>query len=75
MVKTFSHYLSIIWYKAVADLYLETGKSRFGFLWWLIEPIIYIGIFYVVFGIMLPQEQDNFPTFLDVWTRSLAMVQ
>lgn len=59
-----SHYLSIIWYKAIADLYLETGKSRFGFIWWLIEPFIYIAIFYIVFGIMLPQEQEDFPSFL-----------
>jgi len=64
MGQTLHHYLTLIWYKSVADLYLETGKSRFGFVWWMIEPFIYIAIFYVVFGIMIPQEQEDFPSFL-----------
>lgn len=58
------HYLSLIRYKALADLYMEIGKSRFGLIWFVIEPLIYMSIFYVVFGKMFPQQQENFPSFL-----------
>lgn len=62
--KTLFHYLILIRYKALADLYMEIGKSRFGLIWFVIEPIIYMGIFYVVFGVMFPQQEENFPSFL-----------
>lgn len=62
--KTLFHYLTLIWYKAVADLYMEIGRSRFGLIWFAIEPIIYMSIFYVVFAVLFPQNQPNFPSFL-----------
>ena len=61
---TLVHYLSLIRYKALADLYMEIGRSRFGLIWFVIEPIIYMAIFYVVFGVMFPQQQERFPSFL-----------
>jgi len=62
--KSLFHYLTLIWYKSVADLYMEIGKSRFGLIWFLIEPIIYMSLFYVVFAVLFPQQNENFPSFL-----------
>jgi lipopolysaccharide transport system permease protein len=58
------HYLEIVWYKALAELRAEAARAYLGFLWWIIEPVIYMGAFYVVFGLIFQRGGPDFVPFL-----------
>ncbi len=60
----FSHYIDLIRYKTYADLKAETQRTYLGFLWWVIEPIMYMGVFYIFFGLLLGHKTDDFVPFL-----------
>ncbi len=59
-----SRYVELILYKTYADLRAETARSYLGFLWWIFEPVMYMSVFYVVFGLMLGHKTDNYVPFL-----------
>lgn len=59
-----SHYLQLILFKTYADLRAEAARTYINFLWWIIEPILYMGVFYVVFGLLFQRGQGNFVPFL-----------
>lgn len=57
--------LELILYKAYADLKAEAARSYLGLLWWLIEPVLYLCAFYVLFVLVLQRGGPDFvPTFL-----------
>lgn len=58
------HYLQLIVYKAWADLKVEAARGYLGMLWWILEPILYMGAFYVVFGIALERGGPGFVPYL-----------
>ncbi|MEZ5673238.1 MAG: ABC transporter permease [Thiotrichaceae bacterium] len=57
-------YLELIFYKTYADLRAETERTYLGFMWWIFEPIMYMTIFYVMFGILLGHRTDDYVPFL-----------
>ena len=48
-----SRYLELVSYKVFADLRAEARQTYLNFLWWVIEPVLYMAVFYVVFGLLL----------------------
>lgn len=57
--------LELILYKAYADLKAEAARSYLGLLWWVIEPVLYLCAFYVLFDLVLQRGGPDFvPTFL-----------
>ena len=40
-----NHYLELILYKAYADLRVEAARGYLGMLWWVLEPVLYMGAF------------------------------
>lgn len=42
----------------------EASKTFLSYLWWVIEPILYVFIFYLVFEVFLSREKENFLFFL-----------
>lgn len=54
----------IIQYKTYAELKAESQRYYLGFLWWLIEPVIYMLVFYFVFGILFQRGTPDFVVFL-----------
>lgn len=57
--------LELILYKAYTDLKAEAARSYLGLLWWIIEPILYLCAFYVLFVLVLQRGGPDFvPTFL-----------
>ena len=58
------NYLELITVKAWADLKSEASRAYIGFLWWFIEPVLYMGSFYLLFGLGLKMGGDNFMYFL-----------
>ncbi|MEQ8515100.1 MAG: ABC transporter, partial [Chromatocurvus sp.] len=45
---------------------LRADASRFflGYIWWVLEPLLYVAVFYVVFVLILQNRQENFLVFL-----------
>lgn len=50
--------------KAKMNLKAEAAKLYLSFLWWVIEPILFVLAFYFVFGILLKSGQKDFLLFL-----------
>lgn len=54
----------IILYKAYADVREEASRSYLGFIWWIVEPLFYLGAFYFVFGILFDRGGIEYIHFL-----------
>lgn len=59
-----TRYRELILYKTLADLRAEAAKTYIGFLWWVFDPLIFMAIFYVVFGLLLKRSTADFVPFL-----------
>ena len=53
---------------AMATLSLKADAQRyfFGYLWWILEPLLWIGVFYLVFEVLLGTGRADFLVFLAV---------
>ena len=63
---TFSQTVTLV--DTLARFHLK-GESRqyfIGYLWWVLEPLLYVGVFYLVFDILLNSRQPDFLYFLIV---------
>ena len=56
--------LDLIRYKVYAELSAEAARTFLGILWWLIEPILYMSVFYFIFGVMFQRGGEGFVYFL-----------
>lgn len=55
----------LILYKAYTDLKAEAARSYLGLLWWIIEPVLFLGAYYVLFVLVMQRGKPDFvPTFL-----------
>jgi lipopolysaccharide transport system permease protein len=50
--------------KAKMSLKAEAAKLYLSFLWWLLEPILFVAIFYFVFSVLLGTREPDFLLFL-----------
>lgn len=66
-----SNSVEIILYKSLSDIKAEAARSYLGLVWWVIEPILYLCTFYVLFVLILKRGGPDFvPIFLSgvvVW--------
>lgn len=49
---------------AISDLKIRYKNSALGILWSLVEPLLLLGVLFVVFSTMFKQEISNFPIYL-----------
>lgn len=56
----FSHYPDFIWYRALAQLRSESSRAYLGYLWWVLEPMLYLLVFYVVFALVLNRGDEDY---------------
>jgi lipopolysaccharide transport system permease protein len=59
-----SRYTELLFYKAYADLRSESERTYVGFLWWFIEPVINMVVFYFIFSFVLRRGTDDYVAFL-----------
>ncbi len=66
-----------IWYVASSDLKGRQMNSLLGNLWYLLNPILQIGVYFLVFGIVIDTQRgvDNFLTFLTIGTLLFTYIQ
>lgn len=57
-------YAELVWYRAWAELRSEASRAYLGTLWWVLEPVLQMGVFYVVFGLGLRHGEEGFVAFL-----------
>ncbi|WP_235983352.1 ABC transporter permease [Aquipseudomonas guryensis] len=58
------NYKEILLYGIYSDLRTEVARRFLGFLWWIIDPVLYMGAFYVVFALALRQGGEDYAPFL-----------
>lgn len=63
-MKSVKHYLFLIAQKSAADLVSEARRGYIGIFWWIIEPIIYMSVFYLLFVVVLKREGEDHVAFL-----------
>lgn len=51
-------------YSAKSQLKAEVAGSHLNWLWWVLEPICFMLVYTLVFGILLPRKIDNFSIFV-----------
>ena len=63
-METTLHYIHLILFKAWADLRSEARRYYISYLWWVIEPVLEMLVYYVVFGMLLKNKIPHFIPFL-----------
>ncbi len=58
------HLLELIWFSTYAELRAERARSYLGFLWWLLDPVLQMGIYYLVFSVILKTAKPDYLPFL-----------
>lgn len=63
-VKQLLGYNELIKNLVLRDLRVKYKRSLLGFMWTLIEPLLMMVVFYIIFSQIIKIEVDNFPLFL-----------
>lgn len=58
------HFFDLVFYKAFAELRAESSRAMAGYLWWVLEPLMTLGVYVTVFSFLRPNDEDNFVVFL-----------
>jgi lipopolysaccharide transport system permease protein len=57
-------YKDLIIHKSIADFRRDSERTYMGIVWWVLEPILYMSIYYVIFKIFLQIKVENFVPYL-----------
>ncbi|MDO8861098.1 ABC transporter permease [Haliea sp. E1-2-M8] len=61
-----TQYFSLIDTMARMSLKADASRYFFGYIWWVLEPLLYVLVFYVVFELILQNRKEDFLVFLMV---------
>lgn len=53
-----------MWFKTLFDLKTDSQSTYLGVLWWFLEPLAFLTVYYVVFGVIMKSKTPNFIMFL-----------
>jgi len=59
-----ARYADLVFYRGLAELRAEASRAYLGIFWWVLEPMLYVGVFYLVFGLGLRRGGDGFVAYL-----------
>lgn len=61
-----ANWFDIVWLRAAAELHRDVTRTYLGILWWVIEPLLYMTAFYLIFalGIRRGEGGEGFVGFL-----------
>lgn len=57
-------FLELVWTKARFNLKSEANRDQLHYLWWFIEPLMFMAVYYVVFALLLHSGGDNYVPYL-----------
>jgi lipopolysaccharide transport system permease protein len=58
------HFWYLLFFKVKCRLKAEASTSYLNYGWWVIEPLLHMGVFYLVFGVLMSARTENFVLFL-----------
>lgn len=58
------HLLHLASTKAMMNLKSEASRTYLSYAWWVLEPLMHMGVYYFVFGIMFDRGGEDFVVFL-----------
>ncbi|MFK8020921.1 MAG: ABC transporter permease [Pseudomonadales bacterium] len=58
------HLFQLVRFRVLADLRGEVSGAYAGWLWWILEPLIYLSAFYVIFDLIFQRGGPGFVGFL-----------
>jgi len=61
---TLKQYFYLVDTQARMALKSEASRYYFGYLWWILEPLLFVAVFYFVFSVILKSRQEDFLVFL-----------
>lgn len=56
--------IDLVIYKTYADLRAEAAKTYINYLWWVVDPLLSMLVFYVVFGLLFQRGSEGYVAFL-----------
>jgi len=56
--------IDLIWTKSLLNLKSEASRNILSYIWWILEPFLYMLVFYIVFEMLLNRGGENYTTFL-----------
>ena len=56
--------VDLLLYKTYADIRAEAAKTYINYLWWILDPILTMLVFYLVFGLLFQRGGEGFIAFL-----------
>lgn len=59
-----NNFLSLLYHDVFFSLKAESERYYLSYLWWLVEPILHVATYYVVFGLFLNNGQPGYVVFL-----------
>ena len=59
-----SKFINIISFRTAAELRSEATRTYAGYLWWILEPLMSLAVYYVAFKYIFHRETENFAIFL-----------
>ncbi len=57
-------FLELVVLKVLLNLKAEAKKSYLSYFWWVLEPIFFVAVMYIVFGVFLARGGEGFVAFL-----------
>jgi lipopolysaccharide transport system permease protein len=61
---TLSQYFQLVDVRARMALRADAARDMLGYFWWILEPLLFVGVFYVVFDVILESGRADFLVFL-----------
>ena len=60
-------FISLVHVQAQMQLRANAARTYLSYAWWLFEPLLYVGLFYLVFEVLLLRGTPGFFYFLIVF--------
>lgn len=61
---TLTQYFSLVDVQARMALKADASKYFLGYIWWILEPLLFVAVFYLVFNVILDARRADFLVFL-----------
>ena len=59
-----SKFFNLTLYRTIAELRSEGTRTYAGYLWWILDPLLSLAVYYVAFKYIFHRETENFAIFL-----------
>lgn len=59
-----SNYLHLVDVRARMSLRADASRYMLGYIWWILEPLLFVAVFYLVFNVVLDSHRADFLAFL-----------